>query len=159
MNDAPKRPNRLRRGAIAGTLAVSLVGGFEGLRQTAYPDPATGGRPWTICYGSAHGVKPGDHKSIEECKALLISDLETYANAVSDCVKAPMPDRRFVALVSFFYNVGNGAACKSSVVRLINQGRTEEGCNALLQWNRAAGVVFPGLTRRRQKEREYCLAD
>ncbi|AJC78375.1 phage-related lysozyme-like domain-containing protein [Rhizobium etli bv. phaseoli str. IE4803] len=31
------------------------------------------------------------------------------------------------------------------------------GCEALLKWNRAAGITFPGLTRRRQKERAFCL--
>ncbi|MGO6726445.1 glycoside hydrolase family protein, partial [Rhizobium ruizarguesonis] len=68
-----------------------------------------------------------------------------------------LPDARFVALTSFAYNVGVKAACGSSAVRLINQGRAAEGCEALLKWNRAAGIVFPGLTRRRQKERQFCL--
>lgn len=149
--------SRLKKGTAAAGIAIALVGGFEGLRQTAYPDPATGGKPWTICYGHAVGVKPGDHKSIEGCKALLISDLQAYASGIEACVKVPLPDKRFVALVSFAFNVGVKAACGSSVVRLINQGRTKEGCNALLKWNRAAGIVFPGLTKRRQRERAYCL--
>ena len=149
--------SRLKKGTAAAALAVALVGGFEGLRQNAYPDPATMGKPWTICYGHTEGVRPGDRKSIEECKALLISDLAIYANGVTKCVTAPLPDERFVALTSFAFNVGVGAACKSSVVRLINQGRTRDGCDALLKWNRAAGIVFPGLTRRRQAERALCL--
>ncbi|MHC2216486.1 GH24 family phage-related lysozyme (muramidase) [Rhizobium leguminosarum] len=62
-----------------------------------------------------------------------------------------------MALTSFAYNVGVKAACGSSAVKLINQGRTAEGCESLLKWNRAAGIVFPGLTRRRQKERAFCL--
>lgn len=149
--------SRLKKGTAAAALAVALVGGFEGLRQNAYPDPATGGKPWTICFGHTEGVRPGDRKSIEECKALLISDLAIYANGITKCVTAPLPDERFVALTSFAFNVGVGAACKSSVVRLINQGRTRAGCDALLKWNRAAGIVFPGLTRRRQAERALCL--
>lgn len=149
--------SRLKKGTAAAALAVALVGGFEGLRQNAYPDPATGGKPWTICFGHTEGVRPGDRKSIEECKALLISDLAIYANGITNCVTAPLPDERFVALTSFAFNVGVGAACKSSVVRLINQGRTRDGCDALLKWNRAAGIVFPGLTRRRQAERALCL--
>lgn len=149
--------SRLKKGSAVAAVAVTLVGGFEGLRQTAYPDPATKGPPWTICYGSTNGVKPGDKKTLAECKALLVKELDIYAAGIERCVKVPLPDKRYVALVSFAYNVGTGAACKSSVVRLINQGQTRTGCDALLKWNRAAGIVFPGLTKRRQKEREYCL--
>jgi lysozyme len=149
--------SRLKKGGAVAALAVALVGGFEGLRQNAYPDPATMGKPWTICYGHTEGVKPGDRKSIEECKALLISDLRIYADGIERCVTVALPDERFVALTSFAFNVGVKAACGSSVVGRINEGRTRDGCDALLKWNRAAGIVFPGLTRRRQAERALCL--
>ncbi|WP_434729913.1 lysozyme [Rhizobium binae] len=149
--------SRLQKGSAVAAMAVALVGNFEGLRQHAYPDPATQGQPWTICYGSTNGVKPGDYKTLEQCKALLSLELQHYANGIERCVTAPLPDARFVALTSFAYNVGVKAACGSSAVTLINQGRTAEGCEALLKWNRAAGITFPGLTRRRQKERQFCL--
>ncbi len=152
-----KTSGRLKKGSMAAVLAVGLVGGFEGLRQNAYPDPATKGPPWTICYGHTEGVKPGDRHTVEECKALLISDLAIYAGGIEGCVTVPLSDERFVALTSFAFNVGVGAACKSSVVKLINAGRTRAGCDALMKWNRAAGIVFPGLTRRRAAERELCL--
>lgn len=149
--------SRLKKSAAVGAAAVALVGGFEGLRLNAYPDPATRGPPWTVCFGSTHGVKPGDRHTLDECKAMLSRDLEIYAVGIEGCVKVPLPDTRYVALVSFAYNVGVGAACKSSVVQNINAGRPKEGCDALLKWNRAAGIVFPGLTRRRAAERELCL--
>ncbi|ELJ7022281.1 lysozyme, partial [Salmonella enterica] len=43
---------------------VSLIKEFEGCSLTAYPDPGTGGEPWTIGYGWTHSVdgkpvKPG----------------------------------------------------------------------------------------------------
>lgn len=151
--------NKYQKGGAVAAMCVALVGGFEGLRQTAYPDPATKGPPWTVCYGETEGVKRGDHYTIAQCKAMLESSLVKYANGISQCVKVPLPDRRYVALISFSYNVGIKAACGSSVVRLINEGKTKAGCESLLQWNRAAGIVFPGLTRRREKERDYCEAD
>lgn len=149
--------NRLQKSAAVAGMAAAVVGGFEGLRQTAYPDPATRGPPWTVCYGETAGVKRGDYHSVAECKAMLVASLQKYANGIERCVKVPMPDTRYVALVSFAYNVGTGGACGSSAVRLINAGRTRDGCDALLKWNRAAGIVFPGLTRRRQQERALCL--
>ena len=154
-------PSRFRnwRGALpaAGLLACSTVGAWEGLQLAAYPDPATQGPPWTICYGETKGVRLDDTKTVAECKAMLIERLEEFARGVERCVAVPLPDERFVALVSFAYNVGTRAACGSSVVRLINEGRTREGCDALLKWNRAAGVVMRGLTHRRAAERDLCL--
>lgn len=152
-----KTSGRLGKSTAAAALAVSLVGGFEGLRQNAYPDPATHGKPWTVCYGETKDVHKGDYHSIAECKAMLIESLQKYANGISACVNVPMSDDRFVALTSFAYNVGVGAACSSSVVRYINHGQVQMGCDALMKWNKAAGITFPGLTRRRAKERELCL--
>lgn len=149
--------SRLRKSAAVGALACVFVGGFEGLRTSAYPDPATKGPPWTICYGETEGVQRGDRRTIDECKRGLAKGLDGYADAIERCVHAPLPDERLIALVSFAWNVGKSGACNSSAVRLINAGQTQAGCNALLKWNRAAGIVFPGLTRRRQAERDLCL--
>lgn len=151
--------NRLKKGTAVAAMAATLIGGFEGLRQTAYPDPATKGPPWTVCYGETSGVKPGDHYTVQQCKDMLVMSLQKYADGIDHCVAVPLPDKRFVALTSFAYNIGVKGACNSSVVRLINQGQTKAGCEALLKYNRAAGIVFPGLTRRRQKERDFCEAD
>lgn len=151
--------SKLKKGGALAAAVVAVVGGFEGLRLNAYPDPATKGPPWTVCYGSTLGVKKGDSHTLAECKAMLVKDLEIYAVGIERCVTAPLPDRRYVALVSFAYNLGVSAACKSSVIRLINEGKTQQGCDYLLKYNRAVGIVFPGLTKRRQKERELCVAD
>lgn len=150
--------SRKRSLTAAGlALCASLIGGAEGLRETAYPDPATKGPPWTVCYGHTGGVKPGDHYSVAECMEMLIADLPQYVAGIDACVTAAIPETRTIALVDFAYNVGVKAACGSSVVKLINAGRMREGCDALMKWNKAAGIVFPGLTLRRQREREWCL--
>lgn len=157
MPNQPNNSSRLKKGTTAAAALIALVSGFEGLRQTAYPDPGTHGKPWTICYGHTGDVHPGDHMSVADCKSLLLSDLDKYAAGIEACVKVPMPDTRLIALVDFGYNLGVGGACKSTVVRLINAGQTKVGCDYLLNYNRAAGVVFPGLTRRRERERQFCL--
>ena len=145
-----------RRAAILA-ICVPLVGGFEGLRQTAYPDPATKGPPWTVCYGETKGVHRGDHHTVVECKAMLSASLEGYADKVEACVVRPMPDAVEAAFVSLAYNIGTGGFCKSSVARLYNAGDARGACDAILKFDRAAGIVFPGLTRRRQAERALCL--
>lgn len=142
-------------GAVIGLL-IATVAAFEGLSLVAYRDPVG---VYTVCYGETEGVKPGDRHTLQECKDMLATSLEKYARGIERCVRAPLPTKRYVALVSFAYNVGISAACGSSVVRLINAGRTREGCDALLKWNRAGPFVLSGLTKRRQKERQLCLSE
>lgn len=150
--------NRLHKSGIAATLAVSVIGGAEGLRQTAYPDPATRGYPWTVCYGhTGPDVHPGEHVALAECKRLLLADLDKADNGIERCVHVPMSDGREVALISLAYNIGVGGVCRSSIVRDLNAGRDAQACDDFRKFNRAAGFVMPGLTRRREQERSLCL--
>ena len=65
-------------GDLSATVAVALplVKEFEGCRLDAYPDPETGGEPWTIGWGSTSylddaPVRQGDRISQELADALL----------------------------------------------------------------------------------------
>lgn len=153
--------SRVRKNAAVAALAVSFIGGAEGLRQTAYPDPATRGRPWTVCYGhTGPEVTPGYHAALQECKALLIQDLDERAgDHIEKCIPAlqTAPVGRYVAVLSLAHNIGWHGVCTSSVARDLNAGRVVAACNDLLKFNRAAGFVMPGLTRRREQERQLCL--
>jgi lysozyme len=145
-----------RHAAGAMALAVGLVGGFEGLRQKAYQDfsPA---KVWTVCYGETKGVKRGDTYSKAECDEMLAGRLVEFQHGVAACVEGPLPAPTEAAFISLAYNIGVGGFCKSSTLRLWNAGNKREACNAMLKFNRAGGVVWPGLTRRREAERQLCL--
>lgn len=145
---------KARRAAGWAAIAVACVAGFEGLRTVAYRDPV--GIP-TLCFGSTTGVKMGDRKTVDECKALLVEELETFARGVDACVSVPMSDSRKAAMVSFAYNVGTGAFCKSTLVRRLNAG-DPGACDELRKWTKAKGITLPGLVRRREEERRLCLA-
>ena len=134
--------------------AITMVGGFEGLRQTAYRDVV---QIPTICYGETRGVKMGDKKTKAECDSMLAKRLLEFNDGVNSCVTVDLPDSRRVAFVSLAYNIGTTAFCKSTVVRKINQGDVVGSCDAILMWDKAKGVVWPGLVRRRNAERELCL--
>lgn len=151
--------SRLKKGGTLAALACATLIASEGIRLKAYPDPATKGHPWTVCMGETKGVKRGDVHTLDECRAMLIARVDEFGNGVEVCTPsaATMPPKRYVAHVSLAYNIGVGAYCKSSVSRLENAGMTRASCDAFLKWNRAAGMVFPGLTRRRQEERAMCL--
>lgn len=152
--------SRLRKTRIgltaAGALALGLVGGYEGLRLTAYRDIV--GVP-TVCFGETRGVRLGDRYSVEDCKAMLGDALIEFESGMRRCLTKPdaIPDRTYVAFLSLTYNIGVGAFCRSSVARLANQGQITAACNAMLAWNKAGGKVVKGLQRRRVEERALCL--
>ncbi len=149
--------SRMRRNSALAAACVTCVAGFEGLRLNAYPDPATGREPWTACYGETEGVTRGERFTLAQCKAMLAASLESFATGMEGCITRPLPDTTYSAFLSLSYNVGTGAFCKSSVARLWNAGEGRSSCDAMLKWNRAAGVVMTGLTRRREQERALCL--
>ena len=146
--------NKRKAGWIA--LAVAAVGAYEGLRTEAYEDIV--GVP-TICYGETRDVHLGQHASKAQCDEQLSARLVEFNDGVNACVKVPLPDTRRASFVSLAYNIGTASFCKSSVVRLINAGDVAGACASMLLYNRAGGKVIPGLTKRRAKERELCLAE
>lgn len=135
-------------------IATTCVAGFEGVRQVAYLDPV--GIP-TICFGETQGVKMGDRKTMDECKALLADSLMIANRGVDQCIKAPLSDYQRAALVSFTYNVGTGALCRSTLAKKMNAGDMAGGCNELSQWVYAKNIKLPGLVKRREAERQMCL--
>jgi lysozyme len=135
-------------------IAAPFVAGWEGLRNVAYLDPV---RVPTICYGSTEGVKLGQTKSDEECRAMLKAELGEFMRGVDAAVKVEMPDTRRAALTSFAYNVGLANFQRSTLLRLLNQGHTVAACNELRRWVYAKGIKLKGLVRRREAERELCL--
>jgi lysozyme len=149
--------SRLKKGGAAMAAAVALVGGFEGLRNYAYRDPV--GIP-TLCFGETRGVKMGDYKTTAECKDMLADRLVEFETGMRKCLVYPdrMPAGAYTAFLSASYNIGTAAFCKSSMAKRANQGDLKGACNALLMWDKAAGIRLPGLTRRRQEERKLCLS-
>lgn len=135
---------------------LELIKEFEGLELDAYPDPATGGRPYTIGYGRAQGVELGDRITEEEAEAYLEEDVRFFESGV-DHLLPELTDRQFDAIVSFAYNVGLGALTESTLVRRIKSG--EDAAHVIPQelprWNKGGGRVLEGLVRRRDAEVEH----
>ncbi len=156
----------VRRLAAILATAVAVIGGYEGLRKTAYLDPV--GIP-TICYGATAGVQLGQVKTLEECRELLAEDIYAANEIVDRCITVPLTEGQRIALVSFAFNVGPGRAgvkdglCwlkngrQPQIRQRFNRGDYAGGCRALTEgWMTARGVKLPGLVRRRNEERAYC---
>ncbi len=140
-------------GAIA--IAAALVIPFEGIHHDAYLDPP--GIP-TICYGhAAKDVHLGQHANDEQCIRLLQKDLDNANAVVNRYVKVQMPDTRRAALIDFVYNIGEGKFSRSTLLRLLNDGRTKEACEQLKLWVNSNGHKLDGLVKRREAERVLCV--
>jgi lysozyme len=153
---APSKPLVTpKQGVLAGALAAAVaVAGFvapwEGESLTPYRDVVG---VWTWCNGITRGT-PKERYTREECQALLRDEVAIHLRGVAKCIHQPLKQNEWVAIGSWTYNVGVGAACNSTLVRKINAG--VPWCAELLKWDRAGGRKVRGLTRRRQAEFEVC---
>lgn len=139
--------------------AFELIARWEGKRNHSYQDIVG---VWTICYGHTHTARPGQYKTDDECRNLLIREISEYREALhvyfaSDTKINRLPPLRDAAYTSLAFNIGPGRAGRSTATRRLNKGDVRGGCEALTWWNRAGGRVVRGLVRRRSEEREYCL--
>ena len=136
---------------------VDLIKSSEGLKLEAYPDPGTKGKPITIGYGTTvmngKPVLPEQKITEQYAETLLKQDLKrTFEKGVKTYVKVPVSQGEFDALVSFAYNCGIGNLAKSTLLQYTNSGQYELASEEFVKWNKAAGKVLPGLTKRRLKE-------
>lgn len=141
---------------------IALIKNWEGCRLTAYPDPGTGGDPWTIGYG--HTSAAGEPKVVrglkitqQEADDILVRDLAKYEAAVDRALTRSPTQPQFDACVSLCYNIGQGAFAGSTVVRKFNAGDIGGAADAFLLWNKAGGKVMQGLVNRREAERLHFL--
>jgi lysozyme len=105
--------------AVAATLAV-MVPNFEGTRLVGYLDPV--GIP-TKCMGDTTNVVVGYRYTEAECRTSLETQLLAHAAPVLTCVPALAGrDNQLAASVSFAYNIGTGAFCKSTAARRFSAG-------------------------------------
>lgn len=138
---------------------LALIKEFEGCRLTAYRDEVG---VWTIGYGITNADKSITGTTVK--RGLKISQetaekwLEKSLNK-KYLLKVMKYDTRYGwnqneldALVSFAYNIG-------SIDQLTAKGSRSKATIAdkMLEYNKAGGKVYRGLTRRREAERKLFL--
>jgi len=141
---------------------MALIENFEGCRTTAYQDCVG---TWTIGYGhtSSAGpptVVPGMAISKAQALAILDTDVGNFSRGVESCVRVPLSDNQFSALVSLAYNIGLAEFRKSSVLRAVNAGQNHAVPALMALWVKAGGKIVPGLVARRAAEAAlFCQSD
>jgi lysozyme len=119
---------------------LTLIESFEGLSLTSYPDPGTGGEPFTIGYGhTGPDVHPGETITHTQATALLESDVAQAEHEVATLVEVVLTPNEFAALVSFQFNNEN-------------QGISAWENHLCLYVHGGNGQVMEGLVRRRAAE-------
>lgn len=133
---------------------ADLIKYFEGYRLNAYPDPGTGGAPWTIGYGhTGPEVVKGLKITKAQADAYFEKDVARFVAAVNKAVKVEISQGLFDSLVSFCYNVGVANFNKFTLLKLVNQRKDSNTIsNQFRRYVYAAGRKLPGLVKRREAE-------
>lgn len=151
---------KMKRLAVATSIATALAIPAEGLRRVAYYDPVG---VLTVCYGTTKDVVKGKVYTTAECLALLDEDMRYAVETVDRCVPG-LPVHVLAAFGDAAYNMGPTIACNknaSAAARLLAAGKYKEACLQLPRWDKAkvlgVYVTLPGLTKRRAAEKNVCL--
>ncbi len=142
--------------------AFAIIKEFEGYaralpdgRCQAYPDPGSGGDPWTIGFGSTGpGIAKGVIWPRRQAEERLEADVIKFAAGVAKRLEggAATSQGEFDAMVSLAYNVGLGNFESSTLLRKHKAGDKAGAAAEFAKWNKASGRVMAGLTRRREAE-------
>lgn len=146
---------------------LKLIQQFEGCAKRradgtlqAYPDPGTGGKPYTIGWGSTtdeagNPIAPGAIWTQDRADRRFAAHVGEFAEGVRAVLAgAATTQNQFDALVSLAYNIGVRALEGSTLLRLHKAGDYAGAAGQFARWNKAGGKVLAGLTRRREAEAE-----
>jgi len=133
---------------------LALIADLEGCRLRPYQCSAG---VWTSGIGHTAGVTPTRPVTEREAAANLVSDVLHTERRLANCITVSMPDPVYDALVSFAFNVGTGAACRSTLAGFLRRGEWAQACHQLPRWIYVNGVASNGLKHRRAREQAWCL--
>lgn len=143
--------------ALALSAAALIgIGVHEGYSERPIV-PVKGDR-LTIGFGDATNVKPTDKTDPVRALIRLGEHVNVKEQELKACIgNVPMHQHEWDAIVSWAYNVGTGAACRSTLVTKLRAGDYSGACAELLRWDKFQGRTLPGLTKRRQEEYRKCM--
>jgi lysozyme len=149
----------------ACTAIIQRFEGFAKVRDDgmveAYPDPASGGDPWTIGAGlTGDNITEGTVWTREQCGqelALRIADVGAKVDRAIG--SAATTQNEFDALTSFAFNLGLGALLSSTLFQKHRQGDYAGAGAEFGKWIHGGGRVMPGLVRRRAAEAQLYLGE
>ena len=141
---------------------AKAIAAHEGMVLEPYNDPAgyaTIGIGHLIAKRRVNDADRAQWGRLTEAQAfdLFRSDARRFIDAVAAAVTVPITQNQFDALVSFAFNVGEGAFRQSTLLRKLNAGDYQGAAAEFAKWNKAGGKVLKGLVRRRKEEAELFM--
>jgi len=137
---------------------INMIKEFEKYSDVAYPDPGTGGAPFTIGWGHTFRVKPDQRcDRMQADYWLRHQDVPNAEQGVNRYVKVPLKQHQFDALVSFVFNLGVRNLKSSTLLKKLNARDYAGAAKEFDRWIHASGKVLPGLVRRRKEEADVFL--
>lgn len=138
---------------ITSKAGIEFLKKREDFRGLAYQDEAG---VWTIGFGTTKNVKPGDMLTVGEAEKALLEHVRRVEEFISKAIKVPLTQNQFDALVSFIYNVGEGAFNNSQTMQMLNHGCHDQMPVLMARWRyvtkNGAKVRSAGLEKRRSLE-------
>jgi len=137
---------------------LTLIEGFEGFRSKPYWDEY--GRVWTRGFGETEGIHQNSRPiSLVEGQANLKARIERFYEPSINALGLPLNQDQFDAICSFTWNLGVGVlGAGYDFGRLLRARDWIAAANAILEYDRAGGVVLGGLRTRREAERRLFLS-
>jgi lysozyme len=147
--------------------ATAYTGSWEGTKFKPYYDV---GHVLTVCRGhTGPDIIPNKVYTPAECDAITAKDIVAHEQRLLVCApvlgdEKRVPGPTYVAINDWAFNVGTGAACKSTLIAKVKAGDLKGACLQLSKWVFVKGEVVKGLLNRRvtgtpgrESEQAMCL--
>jgi lysozyme len=141
---------------IVNKACIDLIKSFEGLFLKPYLCPA--GVPTigygTIRYPNGTKVRITDAPITEQqANQYLMFEIDQKAKSIDPMLREDLTGNQFGALISFAYNLGEGALRSSTLLKIVNKEPLDAQIRSEFQkWIYADGKKLNGLLRRRNAE-------
>jgi GH24 family phage-related lysozyme (muramidase) len=161
----PKKVKAERLITMNTNKAENLIKLSEGLFLKAYIDPVG---IYTIGWGNIFNytknrpVQKGDTITKAEAQLFFDIHMQGIVTGLKKLLKVNVNENQFNALLSWVYNFNLQTLAKSTLLKLLNAGKSKElVANEFLKWNKGKVkgklVVLPGLVSRRRAEADLFL--
>lgn len=145
------------------TSGRDLVKQYEGWSAVQYHGKED--KPGVMTIGWGHVILPHEvfgTITVEQGEELLTHDLVFAEHSVNTYVCTPINQNEFDALVSFTFNLGEGALRMSTLLKLLLVGDKMNAAEEFVKWDHkqqpdGSFVEVPGLKARRLREKALFL--
>jgi lysozyme len=122
---------------------------YEGYSPVPYHNDGSKGGKCTVGYGhklhdghcTSEDIKKWYGKTEQDFKNIYMEDVHIAEDDVRNLIKVPVTQGQFDALTSLAYNKGRKKFNATGIPGLVNEGKTEQAAQAILDLNKTGGLA------------------